>query len=96
MESTVSSANDSDDAPDDDAASAPPSTRAIPPPPIKSAVSELRLRRHPAPLAVVEFGAVFVWSQGDAFDIPRDVPPPSDLSALHPQLRDTVRPGRVA
>ncbi len=96
MESTVSSANDSDDAPDDDAAGAPRSVQAIPPPPIRGSVSELRLRRNPAPFTVLEFGAVFVWSQGDAFDIPRDVPPPSDLSALHPQLRDTVRPGRVA
>jgi hypothetical protein len=111
MESDAISANDSarddDDAdltaddltatdlaepPADDA----PRSQAIPPPPLKGTNSELRLKRNPNPLAMPEIGTVFVWGQGDAYDIPRDVPPPSDLSELHPQLRDTVKPGRVA
>ena len=74
----------------------PRSAQAIPPPPMKGKVSELRLKKNPMPLAVPDYGAVFVWGQGDAYDIPRDVPPPSDLADLHPQLRDTVKPGRVA
>ena len=95
MESEGNSANDSVHA-DDNADALPQSTRAIPPPPMKGKISELRLKRNPNPLSVPEFGSVFVWGQGDAYEIPRDVPPPADLNALHPQLRDTVKPGRVA
>ncbi len=76
--------------------SGPRSTLAIPPPPLKGKISELRLKPNRSPLSMPDFGAVFVWGQGDAYDIPRDVPPPSDLSEMHPQLRDTVKPGRVA
>jgi hypothetical protein len=68
---------------------------AIPPPPL-SDVTELRLAKDKPPATVV--GAVFVWAQGDAYAITHESdkarPPTSDVSALHPQLRDTVRPGR--
>jgi hypothetical protein len=74
----------------------PRSVQAIPPPPMKGKISELRLKKNRMPLAVPDYGAIFVWGQGDASEIPRDVPPPSDLADLHPQLRDTVKPGRVA
>ena len=81
---------------DDLTAEDAPRSQAIPPPPLKGTNSELRLKRNPNPLSLADFGEFIVWGQGDAYEIPRDVPPPSDLSELHPQLRDTVKPGRVA
>ncbi len=63
---------------------------------MKGKLSELRLKQNRAPLAVPDYGAIYVWAQGDAYEIPRDQPPPRDLTHLHPQLRDTVKPGRVA
>jgi hypothetical protein len=76
----------------------PRTAPAIPPPPV-SDIADLRFAQHRAPGAVV--GAVFVWGQGDAYAITRDEEPPSsmtapasDVTALHAQLRETVRPGR--
>jgi hypothetical protein len=80
---------------DEPFADEPRASQAIPPPPFRG-VSEVRLAQNKAPAVVPVYGAVFVWGQGDAYALPRDVTPASDISELHPQLRDTVRPGRCA
>jgi hypothetical protein len=74
----------------------PRTSPAILPPPHPD-VDDIRFAHSKAPGSVI--GAVFVWGQGDAYAITSEFghnSQKSDISTLHPQLRDTVRPGKCA
>ena len=71
----------------------PRTSPAIPPPP-HTDLGDIRFAHPKAPGSVI--GAVFVWGQGDAYAITNEAARESDISTLHPQLRDTVRPGKCA
>jgi hypothetical protein len=82
--STFASAPDRDD-------TVPPSAKRVIPPPPRTSITDLRLSHPTLHSDLPEY----VWGQGDAYAIPRIPAPPSDLTEINPELRDTVRPGRL-